>query len=243
VVNVPAFQLVGFDSAMAPGPPAVSMRVVVGRTQTRTPLLFGQLRYVEFLPYWYVPASILQGEIVSLLEWSPDYLRSRNMEIVTSRGRELGDSATPTLLRGLRRGTLLVRQRPGPLNALGLAKFIFPNGESVYLHDTPSRDLFSAAERVFTHGCISVEDPAGLAEWVLRDPATWSREAVEAAMAGTTTRRAVLREPLPLLVFYTTAVVHADGKVWFYPDVYGLDSVLTRALAAAAPSASRATSR
>ena len=243
VVNIPAFELVGFDSAMAPGPPAVTRRVVVGRPQTRTPLLSGQLRYVEFLPYWYVPASILQGEIVPMLEWSPEYLRSRNMEIVTTRGRVLGDSATPALLRGLRRGALLVRQRPGPLNALGLAKFIFPNGESVYLHDTPSRDLFSAAERVFSHGCISVEDPAGLAEWVLRDPATWPRAAIEAAMAGTRTRRVVLREPLPLLLFYTTAVAHADGKMWFYPDVYGLDSVLTRALAAPPPSASRATPR
>jgi murein L,D-transpeptidase YcbB/YkuD len=233
VVNIPAFQLVGIDSAMAPGPPAVTMRVVVGSAMgTPTPLLFERLRHVEFLPYWYVPASILRGEILPMLEWTPDYLRTRDMEIVNRHGRVLGDSATPPLLRGLGRGELLVRQRPGPRNPLGLVKFIFPNGESVYLHDTPGKSLFAATQRDFSHGCISVEDPVRLAEWVLRDPQEWPREAIEAAMTGTRTRRVTLREPLPVLLFYTTAVAHADGSVWFYPDVYGLDRALTEALQA-----------
>lgn len=235
VVNIPAFELLGFDSATAPGPPAVSMRVVVGRAMDRrTPLLFEQLRYVEFRPYWNVPPSILSGEILPALEWNPWYLRSQDMELVAGRGRVVGDSVTPGLLQRLRRGELGVRQRPGPTNALGLVKFVFPNSESVYLHDTPRKDRFSEVERDFSHGCISVEDPLALATWVLRGDGRWARETVEAAMAGSETRRAVLTEPMPVLVFYTTAVAHRDGSVWFYPDVYGHDRELIEALAAGA---------
>jgi murein L,D-transpeptidase YcbB/YkuD len=232
VVNVPAFLLVGFDSAAAPGPPAIAMPVVVGYAlDRRTPLLFEQLRYVEFLPYWNVPRSILVGEIVPMLEWNPGYLKSHDMELVGRGDRVLGDSVTPAVLRRLRRGELRVRQRPGPHNALGLVKFIFPNRNNVYLHDTPRKELFDEAERDFSHGCISVADPAALAEWVLRDRPEWTRDTVEAALAGTRTRRVLLREPIPVLVFYTTAVARGDGSVWFYPDIYRLDRELNDALA------------
>lgn len=232
VVNVPAFQVVGFDSALAPAP-SLSMRVVVGHPPDRlTPLLFGRLRYVEFLPYWNVPWSILIGEIVPRLEVNPGYLRSGDMELVTRRGRVLGDTVTPALLAGLRRGELRVRQRPGPANSLGLAKFIFPNPESVYLHGTPRTERFAEARRDFSHGCISVEDPAELAAWVLRRESQWTAEAIDAAMSGTTTRRVGVREPIPVLLFYTTAVARTDGSVWFYPDVYGHDRELVEALEA-----------
>ncbi len=231
VVNIPAFQLVGFDSAAAPGRPRVSMRVVVGRAMDRrTPVLLEQLRYVEFLPYWIVPRSILTGEILPMIEWNPGYLRAHDMEVVAARGRVLGDSVTPTVLRRLRRGELGVRQRPGPGNALGLAKFIFPNAESVYLHGTPRVELFGEPQRDFTHGCISVEDPAALAAWVLSDQPEWTREQIAAAMSGAETRRVLMSKVMPVLVFYTTAVVHADGSVWFYPDVYGHDRELIEAL-------------
>ena len=231
VVNIPAFQLVGFDSATALGPPALLMRVVVGRAMdTRTPVLLEQLRYVEFLPYWNVPWSILTGEILPMLEWNPGYLRTNDMELVAAKGRVLGDSVTPAVLRRLRRGELRVRQRPGPLNALGLAKFIFPNRESVYLHGTPRTDRFAQEQRDFTHGCVSVEDPSALAEWVLRDQPGWTRDEIEAAMSGAGTRRVLLSRVMPVLVYYTTAVAHADGSVWFYPDLYGHDRELAEAL-------------
>jgi len=233
VVNIPAFQLVGFDSAAAPGPPALSMRVVVGSAMDRrTPVLLEQLRYVEFLPYWNVPRSILAGETLPMIEWNPGYLRAHDMEVVAARGRVLGDSVTPALLRGLRRGELRVRQRPGPGNALGLAKFIFPNSESVYLHGTPRADLFAQPQRDFSHGCISVEDPAVLATWVLRDQPKWTSAEIKAAMSGAETRRVPMTKLMPVLVFYTTAVVHADGSVWFYPDLYGHDRELAEALRA-----------
>jgi murein L,D-transpeptidase YcbB/YkuD len=165
-----------------------------------------------------------------MLEWNPGYLKSHDMELVGRGDRVLGDSVTPAVLRRLRRGELRVRQRPGPHNALGLVKFIFPNSNNVYLHDTPRKELFDEAERDFSHGCISVADPAALAEWVLRDRPEWTRDTVEAALAGTRTLRVLLREPIPVLVFYTTAVARGDGSVWFYPDIYRLDRELTDAL-------------
>jgi murein L,D-transpeptidase YcbB/YkuD len=230
VVNVPAFQLVAFDSAQAAAP-SLSMRVVVGHPPDRlTPLLFEQLRYVEFLPYWNVPWSIQVGEILPRLEVNPGYLRNHDMELVTRRGRVVGDTITPELMVRLRRGELRLRQRPGPLNSLGRVKFIFPNAESVYLHDTPRTERFAAAQRDFSHGCISVEDPGALAEWVLSGESRWTADAVRAAMSGTTTRRVLVRMPIPVLLYYTTAVVRADGSVWFYPDLYGHDRELADAL-------------
>jgi murein L,D-transpeptidase YcbB/YkuD len=144
----------------------------------------------------------------------------------------LGDSVTPQLLRGLAAGGLRVRQRPGPRNALGLAKFVFPNAASVYMHGTPDTLLFARARRDFSHGCIRVEDPAALAAWVLRDQPAWSPAAIEAAMAGTVTTRALLTRPMPVVVFYTTAVAVPDGTIRFYPDVYGHDRQLVEALRA-----------
>jgi murein L,D-transpeptidase YcbB/YkuD len=207
------------------------MPVVVGQAlDWRTPLLFEQLRYVEFRPYWNVPRSILTGEIVPMLEWNPGYLRLHEMELVNRRGRVLGDSVTPAILRRLRRGELRVRQRPGRHNALGLVKFIFPNGQNVYLHDTPRKELFEESERDFSHGCINVADAPTLAAWVLRDLPEWTKDTVEAALAGSRTRRVLLREPMPVLVFYTTAVARGDGSVWFYPDIYRHDRELLDAL-------------
>jgi murein L,D-transpeptidase YcbB/YkuD len=230
VVNVPAFQLVGFDSALAAAP-SLSMRVAVGHPPDRlTPLLFEQLRYVEFLPYWNVPRSIQVGEIVPRLEVNPGMLRSQDMELVTRRGRVVGDAITPARMLALRRGDLRLRQRPGPLNALGLAKFIFPNDESVYLHGTPHTERFAEAQRDFSHGCISVEDPQALAEWVLSGELGWTASAIRTAMSGAATRRVLVSRPIPVILFYTTAVVRSDGSLWFYPDLYGHDRELAAAL-------------
>ena len=233
VVNIPAFQLFAFDSVGGTGAPALAMRVVTGKAlDTRTPLLFEELRYVEFRPYWNVPRSILVKEILPLLRRRPGYLRRNRMEIVGPRDVVLGDSVTPQLLRALAAGGLRVRQRPGPRNALGLAKFVFPNAASVYMHGTPDTLLFARARRDFSHGCIRVEDPAALAAWVLRDQPAWSPAAIEAAMAGTVTTRALLTRPMPVVVFYTTAVAVPDGTIRFYPDVYGHDRQLVEALRA-----------
>jgi L,D-transpeptidase YcbB len=209
------------------------MKVVTGKAlDTRTPLLFEELRHVEFRPSWYIPRSILVKELLPLLSRRPGYLRAHQMEVVDGGQAVVGDVVTPTILAGLRRGELHVRQRPGPGNALGLAKFVFPNAANVYMHGTPDTVLFARSRRDFSHGCIRLEDPTGLAAWVLRDQPAWNREAIEAAMADARSTRALLTRPMPVLVFYTTAVAFPDGTIHFYGDVYGHDRELIQALRA-----------
>ena len=232
VVNIPAFQLLAFEPE-AVGGPSLTMRVVVGRAlDKRTPVLLEELRYVEFRPYWNVPRSILVDEIIPRLRRDPGYLRANQMEVVGAKDGVVGDEVTRVVLARLERGELRVRQRPGPANALGLAKFVFPNAADVYMHGTPQTQLFARARRDFSHGCIRLEDPTALALWVLEDRLEWSRERIDSAMAGPGTTRVLLARPMPVLVFYTTAVARADGTASFYSDVYGLDRRLAEALRA-----------
>ncbi len=133
----------------------------------------------------------------------------------------------------LRSGGLRLQQRPGPHNALGLVQFVFPNRRDVSLHATPSVELFSRSRRDFSHGCIRVEDPVGLASWVLRDVPGWTPERVRGAMGGSETQVVTLDRPIPVLIVYATAVVTEDGEVLFLEDVYGHDRALERALASA----------
>jgi murein L,D-transpeptidase YcbB/YkuD len=233
VVNIPAFRLFAFDSVGGSGAPTLQMKVVTGKAlDTRTPVLFEEVRYVEFRPYWNVPRSILVKELLPLVRRRPGYLRAHQMEVVDARQTVVGDVVTSAILGGLTRGELRVRQRPGPANALGLAKFVFPNAANIYMHGTPDTVLFARSRRDFSHGCIRLENPAGLADWVLGDQAAWNREAIEAAMTNPRTTRALLRRPVPVLMFYTTAVAFPDGSVHFYPDVYRHDRALIEALRA-----------
>jgi murein L,D-transpeptidase YcbB/YkuD len=128
-----------------------------------------------------------------------------------------------------------VRQRPGPKNALGLAKFIFPNDHNVYFHGTPAQELFSRDQRTFSHGCVRLEDPASFATWILHDQRAWTRDQVDKAMAGDASRKVDLVRPLPVMIYYTTAMVAPDGKVEFFPDVYGHDATLEKTLAKGYP--------
>jgi murein L,D-transpeptidase YcbB/YkuD len=233
VVNIPAFQLFAFDSAGGTGAPSFSSRVVVGRAlDTETPVLYELLRYVEFRPYWNVPRSILIREILPALRRDPGYLQAHQMEVVGPADRSLGAGVTDDLRRRLARGELRIRQRPGPSNALGLVKLVFPNAASVYLHDTPDTELFDRSRRDFSHGCIRVEDAEGLAAWVLRDQAVWGPNQVRAAMDGSSTKRALLTRPMAVAIVYNTAVATPSGEVWFFDDIYGHDVGLEEALRA-----------
>lgn len=233
VVNIPAFQLFAFDSAGGTGAPALSMRVIVGKAlDTRTPVLFEQMRYVEFRPYWNVPRSIALKEVVPLLQRNLSYLSMNDMELVGPRDSVIGSVVTSEILQRLGRGELRVRQRPGAQNPLGSTKFVFPNSAAIYLHGTPRADLFALTRRDFSHGCIRLEDPTALALWVLRDQPRWSGERVTAAQEGTGTTRAWLARAIPVIVFYTTAVAAPDGSAWFYADIYGHDRELDQALRA-----------
>jgi L,D-transpeptidase YcbB len=227
VVNIPEFLLRAYDE---PGKPSLIMPVVVGRAmRTETPVLEEDMKYVVFWPYWNVPPSILRGEIVPKLAKDTAYLQKNNYEVTTYSGQVVTDGVvSDDVLAQLRAGKLMVRQKPGPKNALGLIKFIFPNDNNVYLHSTPAQALFSETRRDFSHGCIRVEDPRALATWVLRNNPGWTREKVDAAFKAEKQLQVNLTNPIPVLIVYGTAVAEEDGQVYFFSDIYGNDKKLAK---------------
>ncbi|WP_162585272.1 L,D-transpeptidase family protein [Variovorax sp. RA8] len=233
-INIAMFRLWAWDPA-APADSLVDMNVVVGRAlNTRTPVLSERMRYIIFRPYWNVPPSIVRNEILPAIARDPAYLQRHDMEIVRGAGDNVQpvEASTPQNLALLRQGVLRLRQRPGPANALGRVKFIFPNDENVYLHDTPATQLFGRARRDFSHGCVRVEKPVALARWVLREQPEWTPERIDAALAGPSSQRVDLTRPLPVILFYMTAMVTpSDRALRFAPDIYGHDARLVRALA------------
>ncbi len=232
VVNIPEFRLRAYDKQ---GNPAVSMRVVVGRAmRTETPVMEEDMKYVVFWPYWNVPPSILRGEIVPKISKDPGYLEKNNYEVATYSGEVVTDGlVSEENLAQLRAGKLMVRQKPGPKNALGLIKFIFPNSNNIYLHSTPSTGLFATSRRDFSHGCIRVEDPAMLAEWVLRNNPGWTRAKIDAAFKEEKEQQVNLTNEIPVLILYGTAVVPENGTPEFFPDIYGFDKNLEKLIAEA----------
>lgn len=232
IVNIPSFRLYVFDSIAPGASPALQMSVVVGKAGlSGTPVFADRIRYVEFSPYWYPPSSIIKDEIVPGIKRDSNYLNSHDMELVPGTSDESKAlETTPENLKRLRTGRVWVRQRPGPRNSLGLVKFVFPNSHDIYLHDTPSRSLFARERRDFSHGCIRVQDPKALAEFLLRDQPEWTREAIEKAMQAGSPRRVNLKVPVPIYILYATAVSRPDGAVLFYDDLYGQDQELDRAL-------------
>lgn len=225
IVNIPEFVLRAYD---APGKPPLTMRVVVGRAmRTQTPVLEEDMKYLIFWPYWNVPPSILRGEIIPKITKDPAYLQKNAFEVVTYAGKVVTDGVvSDEVLAQLRAGKLMVRQKPGPKNALGLIKFIFPNDQNIYLHSTPSQSLFSQTRRDFSHGCIRVEDPNALAEWVLRNNLSWTRDRIEAAFKAEKEQQVNLAHEIPVLIVYGTAIVKEDGQVYFFDDLYGYDKAL-----------------
>ncbi|MGZ8903931.1 MAG: L,D-transpeptidase family protein, partial [Methylobacter sp.] len=226
IVNIPAFQLWAFDDINVFNPDISNMRVVVGKAlKNQTPVLMAEMSFIDFMPYWNVPYNIVKKEILPKLINNPGYLAQEDMEIVSKSGTVAFNWES---FEQLKQGTVRIRQRPGKKNALGKVKFIFPNKEDVYLHDTPSQTLFRKSRRDFSHGCVRVENPLGLAEFALKNQ--WSKEAIQKAWNTPKNQRVVLKKPIPVLFFYTTAFFDNENKLVFYPDIYGHDAVLIEAL-------------
>lgn len=227
VVNIPEFKLRAFSSD---GKPILNMPVVVGKAmRTQTPVLDEDMKYMVFWPYWNVPPSILRSEIIPKISKDAAYIQKNNYEVATYSGQVVTDGiVSDEVLAQLRAGKLMVRQKPGPKNALGLAKFIFPNDNNVYLHSTPAQSLFSRTRRDFSHGCIRVEDPKALAVWVLRNNPGWTKERVDAAFQAGKEQQVNLTRTIPVLIVYATAVVDESNQVYFLEDIYGHDRALAK---------------
>jgi murein L,D-transpeptidase YcbB/YkuD len=214
LVNIPSYWLVGVEK----GRNAISMRVVTGKIENPTPIFSDTMSTVVFSPYWNVPPSIARKEILPALMRDSSYLYRNDMEVV--RGSSV---VSPSSIDWEGSG-YTVRQRPGPRNALGQVKFVFPNNFDVYLHDTPADQLFASTTRSFSHGCVRVEKPFELAQWVLAGQSEWTPERIQAAMQAGREQHVALKTPIPVYLVYATAWVEADGRVQFREDVYGHDA-------------------
>lgn len=231
VVNLPEYRL----RAMNPdGTVAFYKNVIIGKAYGhKSPVFEKEIQYVVFRPYWEIPPSIQRNEIVPHIEKDADYLAKHELEVITTKGELVTEKAvSPETLSGLKSGRLMLRQKPGPTNSLGLVKIIFPNPENVYLHGTDEPKLFSSDIRDLSHGCIRVEQPGDFVAWVLRNNPGWDLERVKAAMNGDKDNlRVNLAKPIPVLIVYGTAAVNEENQIRFFDDIYGYDAELQKALA------------
>ncbi len=225
-INIPAFTLRVIENDRT----ALAMRVIVGRTDWPTPVFNAVVTGIVLNPYWNVPASILTREILPVVVRDPAWLARHDMEILSASGAIVPRSAIDWSDVSVGRFPYRVRQRPGEENPLGRLKFVLaPLFLAVALHDTPARHLFAESRRDFSHGCVRLEDPLGLAAFVQRRDTTWTPEHVRQAPARVETAVAV-RDPIPVLFLYSTAFVDETGEVHFRADVYGHDRALDRAV-------------
>ena len=229
VINIPEFVLRAYDVQGGRITVRQEMKVIVGKAlDTRTPLFDEDMRFIEFSPYWNIPPSIERAETVPRLRRDPGYFAREGMEFVSSDGRvdrALGAGKLDAVLAGKSR----IRQRPGPKNALGDIKFVFPNRDNIYLHHTPATQLFGRDRRDFSHGCIRVEEPVALAKFVLEGMPEWTEDRIRKAMDKGESATLRLAEPVPVLIAYGTTLVK-EGRIYFFDDIYGLDRVLDAAL-------------
>jgi len=205
-------------------------RVQVGKPHHSTPVFRSMLKYVVFNPTWTIPPGILRRETLPRLLKDPiPYLRQRNMSIVTYSGKVV-DPATVDW-DAARKGHFpyMVRQEPGPDNALGRVKFLFPNPYMVYLHDTPSKARFGRTERAFSHGCIRTQHPLELARLLLEDQG-WNRQRIDNVLATKKTAQISIKPPIPVMLLYWTVEVMPDGTIDFRKDLYGRDRKIIEGL-------------
>ncbi|HJZ98382.1 MAG TPA: L,D-transpeptidase family protein [Candidatus Solibacter sp.] len=235
VLNLPEFRLRAYAAnSDAEQEPELEMKVVVGEApEHKSPVLQSQLEVVILRPYWTVPVSIQRNELIPEISRDRSWVSANNFELVTPDGEVVGSAkVSDHILSELSSGKLQLRQKPGPKNTLGLVKFMFPNRFGIYMHDTSARWLFDRERRDLSHGCIRVENPADLAEWVLRRQPGWSRERIDAAIQGTESISVKITHPVQLAIMYSTAVVMKNGEVHFFADIYGEDEALERELVA-----------
>jgi murein L,D-transpeptidase YcbB/YkuD len=200
VVNIPEFKLYAHEKDAI----AFSCNVVVGKLTNKTVIFRGIMQNIVFAPYWNIPQEILTKEILPEISKNPNYLSNHEME--WSNGK--------------------LRQKPGQQNALGKIKFIFPNSYNIYLHDTPSKSLFSADSRAFSHGCIRVSEPLKLALFLLRNDSNWNEQKILSAMNSNQEKFITLRDRVPVYVIYLTSFVDEKGKINFREDMYNRDEKL-----------------
>jgi murein L,D-transpeptidase YcbB/YkuD len=220
IVNIPEFKLHVFENHK----PISESKVVVGKMATQTSIFRGELSSVVLNPYWGIPNSIAVNEILPKLKKSTAYLSRNRIEVFRKNG-----IVNPNTLNWSQYHKSLpynFRQKPGVNNSLGKIKFLFPNNYSIYLHDTPSQELFGETNRAFSHGCIRVQNPRNLAEYILRNDPKWTIKDIENVLKTDIEKKISIKPVVPVYLLYLTAWVDHSGQLNFRKDIYGLDKKL-----------------
>ncbi len=207
-----------------------SARAQVGQPYRKTPIFRSRIRYLVMNPTWTVPRTILEEDILPKLHQNTDYLHKKRLQVLDFNGKPVDESMIDWALYPDKAFPYMLRQQPGPDNALGRIKFMFPNEHSVYLHDTPYRSLFHNNERAFSSGCIRIEKPYELAELLLRDQDRWSKGAILDTIDSLESHSVSLPEPVTVILFYWTAGVDSNGHILFRRDIYERDEAIAKGL-------------
>lgn len=202
VANIPEYKLHVYEDSRE----VLSMDIVVGKTSNPTVAFNDMMENIVFSPYWNVPPNIVRKEILPAMKKNRRYLANQNMEIT-----------------GNEDGLPVIRQKPGPGNALGKVKFLFPNKYNIYFHDTPAKTLFDRSRRAFSHGCIRLSQPFELAKYLLKDQPGWDDESIRRAMNSRSEKWVKLEEKIPVYITYYTSWVDPEGELQFRDDIYGHD--------------------
>ena len=224
-INIAGYELFFFHDREI----AWTTRVMVGKNFRQTPVFRGDITYLEMNPTWTVPPTILRNDTLPAIRRNPDYLAEKHITVLDREGHRVDPASIDWSTAG-RGFPYTLRQEPGPDNALGRIKFIFPNEHFVFLHDTPNQALFDQPERAFSSGCIRVEHPLELARLVLAGRSGFDLADVESKIESGRTERIVLDEPMPVLILYFTASLDSDGNVRFFRDIYQRDVAVLAAL-------------
>ncbi|MBK9291091.1 MAG: L,D-transpeptidase family protein [Bacteroidetes bacterium] len=223
LVNIADFSLY----VMAGNDTLLQMKTIVGKDYRSTPVFNSRITYLVFSPWWTVPPGIQKADVIPAVARNINYLKEKNMLVFNARGQQVDPATIHWRREGMR---YIIRQAPGPQNALGKVKFMFPNKYNVYLHDTPSRELFARDERTFSSGCIRVEKPFELARLLLDDQPEWTDERIRQAMNSGTERTVLLRKQPGVYLYYLTAWATADGQIAYRTDIYDRDEEVFTAL-------------
>lgn len=223
LINIPEYKLHIFQNKKQ----LWETNVVVGKTAKQTTIFKGNISRIILNPYWNVPNSIINAEILPKLKQNASYLSKNNMEVVDNDGHSIN---TSTINWNLYKKNVpfIIRQKPGNENALGEIKFLFPNSFNIYLHDTPSKELFSKNKRDFSHGCIRVENPKKLAYYLLRDDKSWNQNTIDKVLKTNTETGISVNPNMPVYITYFTAWVDIQGNLNFRNDIYNMDDQLAK---------------
>jgi murein L,D-transpeptidase YcbB/YkuD len=222
IVNIAGFEAYVVDEKEV----TWKSRVQVGKPYRKTPVFKKEMTYLVLGPTWTVPPTILREDIIPKIKKDPGYLARNDMVLLDRSGKLVDISNVDLTAISADNFPYTVRQEPGPKNALGRIKFMFPNKHFVYLHDTPSQSLFDRVERTTSSGCIRVEKPISLAAELLGDPVEWSEARVEERISEASNETVTLTDPIMVFLMYWTSVPDGDGDVKFFSDVYSRDQAV-----------------